>query len=387
MWLVGRAHCIYIEIYIETVHSLRRLPLPFKPVAFSLKLAPGVQIQASRYGIQTNRGPNAPDVSVGRQFTNPAIPAAPLTFYTPSRARREQPSYLAPQLPPTADKAQQAQALASAIQGIRTLHHREFPLVQRLVAPYPPRPDHTVILQRRTNDALARVSIFRRSTRKAAQAAAVLATRMECNELVAASQAQYVAVRQEIDQLWQRLITNDSDVVMAVLSHAFQNSSAHAAPLGVWDAEAQLALLAPDIAALPERHPTTTAAGNLSLKKFTKGELADLYKQLVAGLVLAAAKEAFAVGPGVTDIQIVALRSTPADAYGKVRDEAILATRVARAALNGVQWTKADALSILNGISSEVVTRTAGPSKGFASLDLKMEPEIARLIHVITSGG
>ena len=199
-------------------------------------------------------------------------PAAPLTFYTPSRARREQPSYLAPQLPPTADKAQQAQALASAIQGIRTLHHREFPLVQRLVAPYPPRPDHTVILQRRTNDALARVSIFRRSTRKAAQAAAVLATRMECSELEAAGEAQYRAIQQETDKLWQRLTTNEPDVVLAVLSHTFQDSSAHAAPLGIWDAEAQLAMLAPDVAALPERHPTTTAAGNLSLKKFTRGK-------------------------------------------------------------------------------------------------------------------
>ena len=150
--------------------------------------------------------------------------------------------------------------------------------------------------------------------------------------------------------------------------------------------QAQLALLAPDLAALPERHPTTTAAGNLSLKKFTKGEMADLYKQLVAGLVLATAKEAFAVAPGVTDIRIVALRNTPADAYGKIRPEAILAARVARAALNGVQWTKADALTILNEISSELVTRIAGPSKALAPLDLKTEPEIARLIYVITSG-
>ena len=316
-------------------------------------------------------GPAPRDVYVGQQFANPAIPAAPLTFYTPSRARREHPSYLAPQLPPTADKAQQAQALASAIQGIRTLHHQEFPPVQKAVLPYPPRPDHAAILSRRMNDALARVSIFRRSTRKAAKAAAVLATRMECSELEAASQAQYVAVQQEIDTLWQRLITNDSDVVLAVLSHEFQNSSAHAAPLGVWDAEAQLALLAPDLAALPERHPTTTAAGNLSLKKFTKGEMADLYKQLLAGLVLATAKAAFAVAPGVTDIRIVALRNTPADAYGKIRPEPILAARIARAALNGVQWTKADALSILSEISSELLTRIAGPSKAFAPLDLK----------------
>ena len=289
-------------------------------------------------------------------------------------------------MPPTADKAQQAQALASAIQGIHTLHSQEFPPVQKAAPPYPSRPDHAAILSRRMNDALARVSIFRRSTRKAAKAAAVLATRMECTELEAASQAQHVAVQQEIDTLWQRLITNDSDVVLAVLSHEFQYSTGQAAPLGVWDGEAQLALLAPDLAALPERHPTTTAAGNLSLKKFTKGEMANLYKQLLAGLVLATAKEAFAVAPGVADIRIVALRSTPADAYGKIRPEPILAARIARAALDGVQWTKADALTILNGISSELVMRVAGPSKAFAPLDLKMEPEIARVVHVVTSG-
>jgi hypothetical protein len=361
-------------------------PLPFRSVPFSLKLAPGVPIKASRDGLQTNLGPRARPVYVGQQFANLAISAAPLTFYTPSRVHREQPSYLVPQLPPTADKAQQAAALASVIQGIRTVHHREFPQIQRLVVPYPPRPDHAAILQRRMNDALARVSIFRRSTRKAAKAAALLATRMECSELEAAGEAQYRAIQQETDNLWQRLITNDPAVVFAVLSHTFHNSSAHAAPLGVWDAEAQLALLAPDLAGLPERHPTTTAAGNLSLKKFTKGEMADLYKQLVAGLVLATAKEAFAVAPGVTEMRIVVLRNTPADAYGKIRPEAILAARVGRAALNGVQWTKADALTVLNEISSELLTRIAGPSKAFAPLDLKTELDLARLIDDVMSG-
>jgi hypothetical protein len=359
----------------------------FRRVPFSLTLAPGVQIQASRDGLQTNLGPRTQRVYVGQRFANPANPIPPLTFYVPSGPRRQQLSYLAPQLPPPVDKAQQAQALTSAINGIRKLHHQDFPLVQRLIVAYPSPPDHAAILRRRMNDALARVSIFRRSTRKAAEAAAVLATRMECDELNAAGQAQYVAVQQEVDQLWQRLATNDSDVVMAVLSRTFQNSGAHAAPLGVWETEAQLALLAPDVAALPDRRPTTTAAGNLSLKKLTKGEMVDLYKQLVAGLVLTTAKESFAVAPGMTEVRIVALRSTPADAYGKVRPEAILAARVSQAALKGVQWTKADALTILDGISSELVTRVMGPSKAFAPLDLKMEPEIARLVDVMTSNG
>lgn len=45
---------------------------------------------------------------------------------------------------------------------------------------------------------------------------------------------------------------------------------------------------------------------------------------------------------------IVVLRSTPADAYGNLRPEAILAARIARAALNGVQWTKADLAALAN---------------------------------------
>jgi hypothetical protein len=209
---------------------------------------------------------------------------------------------------------------------------------------------------------------------------------MECSELEAAGQAQYESRQQETDTLWQRLITNHPDVVMAVLDHALHNSSANAAPLGVWETEAHLALLAPDLAALPERHPTTTAAGNLSLKKFTKGQLADLYRQLVAGLVLATAKATFAVAPGVTGIRVVVLRNTSPDAYGKIRHEAILAAGIARAALNGVQWTSADAFTILNEINSELRVRITGPSKAFAPLELKTEPEIARLIQVITSG-
>jgi hypothetical protein len=99
--------------------------------------------------------------------------------------------------------------------------------------------------------------------------------------------------------------------------------------------------------------------------------------------VLATAKEAFAVVPGMNEIRIVVMRHTPVDAYGKVRPEAVLATQIARPALNGVQWIKTDALIILNEISSELITRIAGPSKAFGPLDLQTEPEIARLIDLV----
>ena len=49
--------------------------------------------------------------------------------------------------------------------------------------------------------------------------------------------------------------------------------------------------------------------------------MADLYQQVLAALVLAPAREAFAVAQGVTDIRIVVLRRTPTDAYGKICPE------------------------------------------------------------------
>ena len=42
-----------------------------------------------------------------------------------------------------------------------------------------------------------------------------------------------------------------------------------------------------------------TDAGNLSLRKLTKSDKADLYKLLVAGYVLVTIREAFAVAPSL----------------------------------------------------------------------------------------
>jgi hypothetical protein len=133
--------------------------------------------------------------------------------------------------------------------------------------------------------------------------------------------------------------------------------------------------------AIPRPPPQATSPSRSS----PRGRSPELYKQLVAGLVLATAKEVFAVAPAITEIRIVALRGTPADPYGKIHPVSMLAAQIPRAALNGVQWTKVDALSIVDKISSELLTRTAGPSKAFAPPDLKTAPEIARLIQVITS--
>lgn len=61
-----------------------------------------------------------------------------------------------------------------------------------------------------------------------------------------------------------RLQANDQDMVMSVLSEAFDDNKAPAAPLGVDGDEVSLAVLVPADSAIPDKKPTTTQARNLS---------------------------------------------------------------------------------------------------------------------------
>jgi energy-coupling factor transporter ATP-binding protein EcfA2 len=81
-------------------------------------------------------------------------------------------------------------------------------------------------------------------------------------------------------------------LMLSTLEDTFEDNEAPAAAVGVVDGEASLVVLVPSTDALPEHRPAVTDAGNLSLKKLSKSERADLYKLLVAGNVLATIREA-----------------------------------------------------------------------------------------------
>ncbi len=170
---------------------------------------------------------------------------------------------------------------------------------------------------------------------------------------------------------------------MGTLAEAFEDNEAAAAPIGVVGSEASVVVVVPPTSAVPERLPATTAAGNLSLKKMTKRQHADIYKLLVCGYVLATVKEAFAVAPGLTHVRVVALRRAETDAYGKARIEALLAARFSRDALFGVQWATVDAAVIVNDVSTDRIARLSGPNKEFSAIDLAGEPDLAAVIAAV----
>ena len=122
--------------------------------------------------------------------------------------------------------------------------------------------------------------------------------------------------------------------------------------------------------------PGVTDVGNLSIRKMTKRQSADLYKVLVSGYLLVTAKEALAAAPGLTELSVVAVRPGPLDAYGTRPVEAVMAARIARANLAGIRWDYADSPQIIHETASDLVTNQRGASRELHPLDLALDPDL-----------
>jgi hypothetical protein len=79
------------------------------------------------------------------------------------------------------------------------------------------------------------------------------------------------------------LTANDPDTVLSNLDAAFEDNEAPATAVGVDASALFLVVLVPGLEAIPERLPSLTEAGNLSLSKITRKVQASYYTELVAG--------------------------------------------------------------------------------------------------------
>ncbi|WP_439938844.1 hypothetical protein ACS3YM_04305 [Nocardia sp. N13] len=282
-----------------------------------------------------------------------------------------------------ADKADEARALRDALLAIFELHRIDFAPAEEPLAPSPPPVDSAAIVAKHVKAAKSGTSVFARTARKEAMAAATQEAEIE----VAETRRRYEVERQELqaklDKHWQALLRNDPDTVLVTLADAFEDNEAAAAAVGVDNGEVTLVVVVPSASSIPDRKPSTTAAGNLSLKKLTKREISDMYKLVICGHVLVTIKEAFAVAPAISAARIVALRSTPPDAYGNVKPEVMLAARFERAAFDGIQWATVDAVQVVNDASSECIVVQKGAIKEFVPLDLSSESELAAVVAAV----
>ena len=128
--------------------------------------------------------------------------------------------------------------------------------------------------------------------------------------LQAKASKEHAAEVERFNHIWTLLHANDSAIVMRVISAAFEDNEAPAAAVSVEGAEVDLVVLVPPDAVIPDRLPTTTSSGNLSLAKMNKSATAGWHRELVAGHVVVSAKEALAVAPGLQVARVVAVGTT-----------------------------------------------------------------------------
>jgi hypothetical protein len=358
-------------------------------------MAPGVRVRASSRGVRTSIGPRAARVHFGSGRNGVSTGAGPVTYYTGLGGSTRRSSRAAtPTGTATAnrqlaaasralEKAEEAQRLAEALQAILNVHRGEFGAAQRPVAPEPPGVDVAVIRQAHMKRAKATTSVFSRAARKSASKEASRHAEVEVAATTKAQREQHAALQAALDERWEALNANEHDAVLVTLAEAFEDNEAAAAAIGVDGAEVSLVVVVPSIDSIPDRRPTTTSAGNLSLKKLTKRETSDFYKLLVCGHALVTVKEAFAAAPAIISARVVAVRPSQRDAYGGVSPEVVLAARFERFRLAGIRWADADAARVVNDANSELISIQRGATQELAPVDLTKEPELAALVGTV----
>ena len=350
---------------------------------FSVKLAPGVRVSASSRGLRAHVGPRGARVHVGGGRTGVSTGAGPFTFYESLGAGRSSRPYRtgpsASQIA-GAQKAGQAQLIVTALRAIDDIHRQSFPAATKPAAALPPVPPFPVLLATAVKDQRAGIGFFKFKARAAAKARARQIAEARAQQLLADAQEKQRAAQQELDTRWAELLANKPDQVLAELAAAFEDNEAPVAPVGVEDAEVSLVVLVPAADAVPDRYPTTTDGGNLSIRKATKTMRADWYRQLVAGHVVVSAKEAFAVAPGLEVAGIVALRDQGQDVYGARRAEPVLCTRLSRTGLAAVRWEQAGAWDVVEQTGTETLVSLKGSTRELTPLDLAGEPDLARVV-------
>jgi hypothetical protein len=281
------------------------------------------------------------------------------------------------------DKAEEAHRLQKAFEAILAVHRQDFALAQRPVLPPPPEPPAARFRRIYRAEARRTTSMFDRAARsQALQGADQLAAR-DADWARGELMRQSGLHQAHLDVQWESLLACDPPSVLETMNDAFADNEAAAAAVGIDDKEVSLLVVVPSDSEIPDRKPSVTRAGNLSLKKLTKTETSDLYKELVYGHVMVTLREAFAVAPGVQSARIVAIRRRASDAYGRNEPEVITAARCARTALDGVRWDQAGAVQVFNDCCTEKLALQRGATRALQPVSLASEPQLQALIDAV----
>ncbi|WNM32621.1 TerD family protein [Streptomyces sp. Li-HN-5-11] len=372
-------------------------------MAFGFRVGvPGMSVRVSTRGVRTSVGPRAARISVGSGGTRFSSGVGPLyassslgggrrrtSTSRTTRSRAVAPS--AAQLERARRQAERAQQEAERDAAIAQLHElrrqttsvhlQSFTPARPPVVPGPPQLGLAWALAEAQAHHLAGLGLFARAER----AAAKRRSEEDAPAYLAAEEARLHAVHcrltTEADQWWQALISNDEETVCGVVNYAFSDNPAAGCAVGVDGAVLSVVIRQQDIDSLPCQTPGVTPGGRPTLKSLSKRERTLWWLTSMGSNVVATLREAFAVAPGISAIDLAVLTRLPDTqrlgfvAYG----------RWTRQAVEAGPWREAnDALRFLDigqDVACSVTTTASGNlSSNIKPLDTSRLPGLQSLL-------
>lgn len=366
-------------------------------MGFNFRAAPGVRVRVTRGGMRTSAGPHAARHHLGAGGVGASTGAGALSHYSKVGGRSASPggprptvthsSYAPTAMKPAVSSAAQAKAAeARALQvrfdEIQALNHLDLADARPPMAPPPLPVDPNPIVSARIAAARSEASFFQFKARREALRQAHELAQQDYQAAVANAVEGMYQYQGRLDAWWASLCAGEHGTVLGALAATFEDNEARAAAVGIDGTTVSLVVLIAPVSDIPDRRPTTTASGNLSLKRLTKTESNRVYKALVAGHVLLTAREALATAPVLTDVRIVAVR--PDDRrQSRTPLVPILAAGFTRAGVVAVDWYRTDPVDALESCSHDLLLTEKGASRELQPLDLTSEPGLAGALQVL----
>ncbi|MBD3783244.1 MAG: hypothetical protein IE926_09875 [Micrococcales bacterium] len=279
----------------------------------------------------------------------------------------------------TATQAALAESILDAEDALTSVHRAWFAPARRPEAPRPEWVDETTIRARHIEAALRGVPWFDLPNRRRAAKAAQRAAHTDIDVARRAAEERVQAEEARIDAWWNNLCANDPQTVTEYVNGVFAaDAGSRATALGTRGAAIEVAVLAPGEHVLPAEQVRMAADRSLTIRRASASHRAELYRQHVAGLVVATARRALAASPGADSVTVHVLRST---CTGPFDDVSLLAVAdIARDDLQRADFGL-DAVSLLGRIGRRVRLGVAGAESAMEPLPLDVVPGLAQRLE------
>ncbi|MEU5313640.1 TerD family protein [Streptomyces sp. NPDC021562] len=287
-----------------------------------------------------------------------------------------------------AERAQQEAERDAAIAQLEELrrqttsvHLQSFPPARPPVVPGPQQLSLAWALAEAQTHHLAGLGLFARAERAAAKRRA----EEDAPAYLAAEEARLQAVHGELTaeagRWWQALVANDEETVCEAVNYAFSDNAAAGCAVGADGTVLSVVMRQQDIDSLPAQMPGLTPSGRPTLKALSKRDRTLWWLTSMGSNIVATLKEAFAVAPGITAIDLAVLTRLP----DTQRLGFVVYGRWTRQAIEAGPWRETtDALRFLDigqDVACSVTTTASGNlSSSIKPLDTSRLPGLQSLL-------